>query len=104
VVLAFPNKVEVDVAERDRELQHYGYDPAWFDMGAPYVRLRDWATRRGVPFVYPLADFEAAAKQHPLFFARDGHPNGRGHALAAAAVEPRVREALAHGAWHATRR
>jgi lysophospholipase L1-like esterase len=100
VWLAFPQKVEVDDAARQRELRHYGYDRAQFDLSAPYVRLAALASRLGVPYVYPLEAFRAAPA--PLFFEHDGHPNAAGHAVAARCLEPYVRDALL-GAHHAGR-
>jgi hypothetical protein len=91
VVFAFPQKVEVDPKERDLELHHYGYDPQWFDLAAPYRRLRATSDSLGVPCIYPLPEFIAAAASGPLFFARDGHPNAAGHACAAQALAPPLR-------------
>jgi hypothetical protein len=93
VWLVFPQKVEVDAEARRRELAHYGYDPAQFDLAAPYVRLAKLASRLDLGSVYPLDEFRAAHR--PLFFEHDGHPNAAGHAIAAQAVAPLVRDALA---------
>jgi lysophospholipase L1-like esterase len=95
VVAAFPQKVEVDSLARDRELQHYGYDPRQFDLAGPYARLRALVEARGVPLVYPLAEARRAAARAPLFFARDGHPDAAGHAVMATALLPVLREELA---------
>lgn len=92
MIFAWPQKVEVDDGARARELEYYEYDPAWFDLGAPYDRLRIWSVSRGIPLVYPLAAWREATPE--LFFEHDGHPNAAGHALAAAAVEPELRRLL----------
>jgi lysophospholipase L1-like esterase len=94
VLFAWPQKVEIDSQARALELRHYGYDPAWFDLEAPYVRLGRLADRLGVPFLHPRAAFERDAARTPLFFQRDGHPNAAGHAAAAAALEPTLRDVL----------
>jgi hypothetical protein len=63
VVFAFPQKVEVDPKERDLELHHYGYDPQWFDLAAPYRRLRATTDSLGVPCIYPLRN--SSLRPHP---------------------------------------
>ncbi len=102
VVFAFPQKVEVDARDRALELAHYGYDAAQFDLEAPYTRLAATVAKMSVPWLYPLAEWRAAASDARLFFARDGHPNATGHALAAAELEPVIRDVLEHSV--ATRR
>ena len=75
VLFAFPQKVEVDAVDRASELSHYGYDPALFDLDAPYARLRVLAGRLGVPFVHPVEDFRAAQQirpSDPIAFASAG--------------------------------
>jgi hypothetical protein len=95
VLFAWPQKVEVDSLARAAELRHYGYAATQFDLSAPYARLQSLADRLQVPFVYPLDAFRTAAPRGPLFFARDGHPAAFGHAVAAEALAPVVRQALA---------
>jgi hypothetical protein len=97
LLFAFPQKIEVDAGTRSSELEHFGFDPAWFDMEEPYRRLQRLADRSGFPFVYPLREFREAHSRQPVFFARDGHPNAAGHALAAASLQPWVAQALGAG-------
>jgi hypothetical protein len=96
--------VEVDAAARDRELRHFEYEAAWFDLDAPYDRLRSLTARLGVPFIYPRESFLDVEQHERLFFPRDGHPNARGHALVAAAVEPTLHDILTGAAWHSVQR
>jgi hypothetical protein len=96
LLLAWPQKVEVDEAARRHELDYYGYDARLFDFDAPYARLRALAARLDVPLVYPRDLFQDEARHRPLFFAHDGHPNAAGHALAAHALAPVLRDALEH--------
>jgi hypothetical protein len=95
LIFAFPEKVEVDAEARLAEITHHRFDPAWFDLEAPYARLRSFCERRDLPFVYPLDDFRRASREAPLFFDHDPHPNAAGHAQAAQSLEPPVRAALA---------
>ena len=104
VLFAFPQKFEIEPEARAQELAHYGYDPAWFDLDAPYERLRRLATTLGIPFVHPRDEFVAASATEHLFFARDGHPDAAGHARAAAALEEPLRHALGLGASHTAQR
>jgi len=94
LLFAYPQKVEVDAQARASELHHYGYDPRQFDLAAPYVRLQALADHLDVPFVYPLDLFRQEEIRRPLFFARDGHPNAVGNALAAQVLEQAVRDLL----------
>jgi len=96
LIYAFPQKVEVDVADRKRELDHFGYDPAQFDLAAPYARMGRLAQSLGVPWVYPVEEWTEMQQRVPLFFARDGHPNPDGHALAAANIAPALHNLLEH--------
>ena len=100
LLFAFPQKFEVDAEARAAELAHYGYEAAWFDLEAPYLRLRQLAQRLEIPYVHPHDEFVAASAHGPLFFARDGHPDAAGHALAAQTLEEPVRRALEAAASH----
>ena len=48
VLFAFPQKFEVDPEARAAELAHYGYEASWFDLGAPYEKLRQLARRTAI--------------------------------------------------------
>lgn len=100
VLFAFPQKFEVDPEARAAELAHYGYEASWFDLGAPYEKLAQLARRLDILYLYPHDEFAAANALGPLFFARDGHPDAAGHALAAATLEEPVRRALETTASH----
>ncbi|UCE01464.1 MAG: hypothetical protein JSW67_09215 [Candidatus Latescibacterota bacterium] len=104
ILFAFPMKFEVDPVARERELHHYGYDPSWFDLMAPYERVQRLAERLEVPFISALDDFQRSHQKQPLFLARDAHPNAAGHAVAAASLEDAVRRALAAAAREHTTR
>ena len=104
VLFAFPQKIEVDHETRQRELAHFGFDSAWFDLQAPYQRIQRLADRLGCPFVHPLHEFQEVHPTQPLFFARDGHPNAAGHALAAASLQPHVAQALRAESVESSRR
>ena len=95
LIFAFPEKVEVDPEARRAELAHHRFEPAWFDLEAPYARLGSFCERRALPFVYPLEDFRRASQEAPLYFAHDPHPNAAGQAQAARSLEGPVRAALA---------
>jgi hypothetical protein len=104
ILFAFPMKFEVDQVARERELDHYGYDPSWFDLMAPYERVQRLAERLEVPFIRPLDEFQRSHQGQPLFLARDAHPNAAGHAVAAASLDAAVRSALASAAREHTAR
>lgn len=104
VLFAFPQKFEVEPEARAQELAHYGYDPAWFDLDAPYERLRRLAGRLDVAYVHPHDSFVAASAADRLFFERDGHPNAAGHARAAASLEEQVRRSLGMRTPHTAQR
>ncbi len=94
VLFAFPQKIEVDDAARQREMRHFGYDASWFDWQRPYARLRALAGRLGCPYAYPLQAFRERHHAGALFLARDIHPSPAGHALAAESLGPLVEGAL----------
>ena len=96
VLFAFPQKVEVDSLERAAEFSHFGYDPAQFDLRSPYQRLAQLAAQLHVPWLYPLAEWQAEETQTRLFFERDGHPSAAGHRLAAHELAPVLRDELTH--------
>ena len=101
LLFAFPQKVETDAAARARELEHFHFEPDWFDLLAPYARFQRLADRLDCPFVHPLPEFQRA--QVPVFLPRDGHPNAAGHALAAEKLEPAVLSALDGASERVTR-
>ena len=94
VLFAFPQKVEVDGAARQREMAHFGYAPEWFDFQQPYVRVRNLAETLGCRYVYPLQTFREHGDSAQLFLQRDSHPSPTGHALAAQSLLPTAQEAL----------
>ena len=104
VLFAFPQKFEVEPEARAQELAHYGYDPNWFDLEAPYERLHQLAVRLGIPYVHPRESFVKASAADRLFFERDGHPNAAGHARAAMALEELVRASWGATAPHTAQR
>lgn len=94
VLFAFPQKNEVDVQARQRELAHFGFDDSWFDMEKPYTRIQALAERLECEYVYPLDAFRQQNAATPLFLTRDAHPNPAGHALAAQCLQPAIAAAL----------
>jgi lysophospholipase L1-like esterase len=52
----------------------------------PPERLARWGERHGVLVIDTLPALREASKTQPLYFAKDGHANGAGHAVIARAV------------------
>jgi hypothetical protein len=83
VVLAFPQRTEVDDAWRGRLIEQTGMDPSHLDIDLPRRRLTAFCAAQGIEFHCPIDEFRAEARGGPLYFRRDSHPNERANALAA---------------------
>jgi hypothetical protein len=82
IIFAFPLKLEVDDVWRNQLYTRACIDSALFDFRKPYNRLASFCRARDVEFVYPLETFRDISRERRLYFEKDSHPNGAGHALA----------------------
>lgn len=96
VVFAIPCEVEVDGAWRAEMIQRTGVAAENMDFSLPYRRLAGVCDSQGVEFRYPVDEFHAAARQHPLYFEHDAHPNVAANALIAGLLRDVVTSSLAH--------
>lgn len=92
IVMAFPLKIEVDDAWRERLLGRADVDPATLDLDLPYRKLRQICQRNGIDFIYPLEEFRGGATRRNLYFRLDGHPNRYGHMMAARVLLDHLRD------------
>jgi len=92
IVFAFPLKIEIDEQWRQGLLDHYDIEARRFDFQKPYRRLEAFCRSRGIQFLYPVTEFQTAAKRRHLYFDNDSHPNRYGHAAAARALLEMLRE------------
>lgn len=92
IIFAFPLKIEIDKMWRRDLMNHYDIDPARFDFRKPYRRLSEFCRLHDIELLYPVDEFNAAAKMRHLYFENDSHPNQFGHAAAAQAILEKLRE------------
>jgi hypothetical protein len=90
IVFAFPLKIEVDDAWRERLLTRAQVSPKSLDLKKPYRRLSEYCESRGIEFLYPLDEFRAAAQRRNLYLMLDGHPSRYGHFAAAGVLLKRL--------------
>jgi hypothetical protein len=60
----------------------------------PFDRLREWAHRRGIPFIDPLPSLQQQGSIEKFYWRVDGHMNGEGYTTVARVVAPSIREAI----------
>jgi hypothetical protein len=94
MLFAFPLKIEVDEPWRRAMIEHAGIDSTLFDFARPHKRLSAFCASRGIDYIYPVETFRDAARSQRLYFDRDTHPNGMGHALAAGVLLRELHERL----------
>jgi hypothetical protein len=92
LVFAFPSKLEVDDAWREKLVRETAVDGSHIDRGLPYRRLAAFCASRDMAFFYPIDEFRAAARTAPLYFEGDSHPNPRANALAAGLLSPLIQQ------------
>jgi hypothetical protein len=86
-LVVIPDEIQVNTRLRHDVLARLGQDEALYDMNGPQLRLKDLATRRGVPFLDLLPVFIAEDRpDSALYYPNDTHWSGRGNRIAARAV------------------
>jgi hypothetical protein len=92
VLLAVPDRLQVEDALWQQAMEEFHLDPAQYDRDQPDRRLREIAGRLGITLADPLdAQRAKAAGGANLFVPDDPHWNAEGHAIAAEVLRAALR-------------
>lgn len=94
VLVLIPDQVQFDRGLQSEYLAAFGQSAERYDFGKPQRLLQAWAREEGVQVIDLFPFFQAAGSPGALHFRNDIHWNEAGHALAASALAPALRERL----------
>jgi hypothetical protein len=95
LAILFPQRYQVQPEDWEATVRAYGLSPAAFDLGAPGRRLAAFCAANGIDCLDlsgPLREEHARSGRSLYLPGGDMHWNATGHAAAAAAILPKLRD------------